>query len=235
MDIGKAFAFVFDDDQWITKVLIAAGILLLGLLFSWVLLIPLILAFALLGGYMVEIVRRVIRGQLNGLPEWDDWGKLLVDGLKVLIILVVYSLPGILISLCLGVPGGVLTDRGEALGGLFSFTASCLSFLWSIIMYVFLPAAIAFFAATDDLAAAFRFGEIIAFVRNNLATYVVTAVMAWVASLIGGLGALVCGIGLLVTLPYGYMVMGHLYGQAYTVSGGQAAAVAAPIAEDEVL
>ena len=28
MDIGKAFTFVFDDEQWITKVAIAAGILL---------------------------------------------------------------------------------------------------------------------------------------------------------------------------------------------------------------
>jgi predicted outer membrane lipoprotein len=235
MDIGKAFAFVFDDDQWITKILIGAGILLLGLLFSWVLLIPLILAFAILGGYMVEIVRRVIRGELNQLPEWDDWGKLITDGLMVLIIVVVYALPGILVSLCLGIPGGVLTENGEDVGGLFSVAASCLSFLWGIVMSLLLPAAIAFFAAEGELRRAFRFGEIIAFVRNNLATYLVTLVMSWVASIIGSLGSVVCGVGALVTIPYSYMVMGHLYGQAYAVSGGRAAPLAPPIVEEEVL
>ncbi len=235
MDIGKAFTFVFDDDKWITKILIAAAIVLLGLLFSWVLLIPLILAFAILSGYMVEIVRRVTRGEMSGLPEWDDWGKLLADGLKVLIIGIVYALPAIIISLCLGVPGGVLSENGEGLGGLFTFAASCLNFLWSIVMYLLLPAAIARFAATDDLSAAFRFGDVIALVRNNLATYLVTLVMAWVASIIAGLGFLVCGIGALVTIPYSYMVMGHLYGQAYAVSGGRTAAPAAPVAGDDIL
>ncbi len=231
MDIGKAFAFVFDDDQWITKILIGAGILLLGLLFSWVLLIPLILAFAILSGYMVEIVRRVIRGDLNQLPEWDNWGTLIADGLKSLIIGIVYALPGILISICLGIPGGVLTDNGEGIGALFSVTASCLSFVWTIIMLVLLPAAIAFWVARDDLGAAFRFGEIIGFVRNNLATYLVTMVMTLVASIIGSLGSVVCGVGALATIPYSYMVMGHLYGQAYRVSGGQPA-VAEPVVEE---
>lgn len=231
MDIGKAFAFVFDDDQWITKILIGAGILLLGLLFSWVLLIPLILAFAILSGYMVEIVRRVIRGDLNQLPEWDNWGTLIADGLKSLIIGIVYALPGILISICLGIPGGVLTENGEGIGALFSVTASCLSFVWTIIMLVLLPAAIAFWVARDDLGAAFRFGEIIGFVRNNLATYLVTMVMTLVASIIGSLGSVVCGVGALATIPYSYMVMGHLYGQAYRVSGGQPA-VAEPVVEE---
>lgn len=231
MDIGKAFAFVFDDDQWITKILIGAGILLLGLLFSWVLLIPLILAFAILSGYMVEIVRRVIRGDLNQLPEWDNWGALITDGLKSLIIGIVYALPGILISICLGIPGGILSDNGQGIGALFGVAASCLSFLWTIVMLVLLPAAIAFWVARDDLGAAFRFGEIIDFVRNNLATYLVTMVMTLVASIIGSLGSVVCGVGALVTIPYSYMVMGHLYGQAYRVSGGQPA-VTAPVVDE---
>jgi hypothetical protein len=59
MDIGKSFTFVFEDQDWIVKILIAGAILLVGILFSWLLLIPLILALALLGGYGVEIMRRV--------------------------------------------------------------------------------------------------------------------------------------------------------------------------------
>ncbi len=67
--------------------------------------------------------------------------------------------------------------------------------------------------------------------RNNLATYLVTMVMTLVASIIGSLGSVVCGVGALATIPYSYMVMGHLYGQAYRVSGGQPA-VAEPVVEE---
>ncbi|MGD9145422.1 MAG: DUF4013 domain-containing protein, partial [Anaerolineae bacterium] len=104
MDIGKSFTFVFEDDAWITKLLLAAAILLLGVLFSWLLLIPLILALALLGGYGVAITRQVIGGELNKLPEWDDWGALIADGLKVIVVGIVYALPLIIIALCLSLP-----------------------------------------------------------------------------------------------------------------------------------
>jgi len=221
MDIGKSFTFVFEDEQWITKILIAGAILLLGLVFSWVLLIPLILAFALLGGYMVEVIRGVLRGDLDELPEWDEWGTYLVDGLKVIVIGIVYSLPMILLSLCLSIPIGIFAQDAEAVSSILSVLLSCVAILYAAAISVVLPAAITFFAATDDLGAAFRFGEVFAFVRDNLSTYLITFLMSWVASLIGSLGAWVCGIGWLATVPYAYMVTGHLYGQAYVESGGQ--------------
>jgi hypothetical protein len=221
MDIGKSFTFVFEDDQWITKLLLAAAILLLGLVFSWLLLIPLILAFALLGGYAVEIMRGVMRGDLSELPEWDNWGDLITDGLKVVVIGIVYALPIIVLAICLGIPIGAFADSAEGLSSLFSVLLSCLSLLWAIVMSVALPAAIAFYAAADDLSAAFRFGEVLSFVRDNLATYLITFLMSWVANLIGQLGSIVCGIGWLVTVPYAWMVTGHLYGQAYVEASGQ--------------
>jgi hypothetical protein len=237
MDIGKAFAFVFEDEAWITKILIAAAILLLGVLFSWLLMIPLILALALLGGYSVEITRRVLRGQLDGLPEWDDWGTLLAEGLKVMVIAIVYALPLIILGICLGVPSGFLSDSGDAgaaVGGLLGFLLSCFAFLYAIAMSIVLPAAIAFYAAEDDLGAAFRFGDVFGLVRDNLGTYLITWVMSWVANLIGEAGSLVCGIGWFLTFPYGVMVTGHLYGQAYAASTGQAA-VPAPVLDEVVV
>ncbi|MFN2244903.1 MAG: DUF4013 domain-containing protein, partial [Anaerolineae bacterium] len=82
MDIGKAFTFVFDDKDWVVKVLIGIGILVAGLVLSW-LIIPGILAGLLLSGYALEITRRVIRGEVEVLPAWEDWGQLLIDGLQV--------------------------------------------------------------------------------------------------------------------------------------------------------
>jgi Na+/H+-dicarboxylate symporter len=232
MDIGKAFTFVFDDENWIVKILIAAAILLVGTLFSWVLAIPMLLAFAILGGYQVEIVRRVIQRDANPLPEWDNWGDLIVDGIKVIVIGIVYALPAIVVSLCLGIPAGIMSEDAPGLSSVFSVLSSCLSFIWAIVMSVVLPAAIAFFVADGELAAAFRFGDVLAFVRNNLSTYLITFVMSWVAYIIGGLGSIVCGVGALVTTPYAYMVVGHLYGQAYLEGLSQAPE---PILEEEIL
>jgi hypothetical protein len=223
VDIGRSFAFVFEDTDWIVKILIAAAILVLGILFSWVLLIPLILAALLLGGYSVEITRRVIHGDPAELPPWDNWGALLADGLKVVVIGIVYALPIIVVSICLGIPIGLVSQQDQqGWSSLLSAVLSCLSFLWSIVMSFLLPAAIAFWVARDDLGAAFRFGDVIAFVRDHLKTYLITFVMSWVASIIGSLGTIVCGVGWLVTAPYSWMVIGHLYGQAYLEASGQA-------------
>jgi hypothetical protein len=220
MDIGKAFTFVFDDEDWIVKILIAAAILLVGILLG-ILVIPAIVAGALLAGYSVEITRRVIQGDPQALPEWDNWGEMLADGIKVIVIGIVYALPIIVLSICLGIPMGILAEDAEGLVSLLSVLLSCLNFLWAIVMSLLLPAAIAFYAAAGELSAAFRFGEVFAFVRDNLKTYLITFLMSWVASFVGGLGSIVCGVGVLVTSPYGWMVTGHLYGQAYLEAAGQ--------------
>jgi hypothetical protein len=225
MNIGESFGFVFQDSRWITKLLIAAAILAVGVVFSWVLLIPLIIAAALLMGYALEITRRAINHTQPLLPEWDDWQRLIIDGIKVFVIYLVYALPAILISACLGLMAAVVqNDQGtSALSGLINAGSSCFSFLWGIVVGLLLPAAIAFFAVDGQLNSAFRFSEVIAFVRKNFSNYLIVLVLTWAVWLLAWLiGGIVCGIGLLVTIPYAVMVVGHLYGDAYRQSSGSA-------------
>jgi hypothetical protein len=221
MDIGKSFSFVFEDKEWVTKIIIAMLILLLGVLFSW-LVIPAILAALLLSGYGVEITRRVIRGGSAVLPAWDNWGQLFTDGLMVAIIGIVYAIPMIVISLCLGVPLGIASENSDTAAALISSLLSCLNLLWGIVLSFLLPAAIAIYAKEDSLGAAFRFGDVVGLVRDNFTTYLITAVMVWVAGFIGGLGILLCGVGWLFTTPYASFVTSHLYGQAYIEASGLA-------------
>jgi hypothetical protein len=220
MDIGKAFTFVFEDDDWVVKVLIAIGILVAGMVLSW-LIIPAVLAGLLLSGYGLEITRRVIRGDSTVLPAWDDWGQLFVDGLQVAVIGIVYALPIIIISFCVGAPLSWMAEGSDAMSAYFGFALGCFNFWWAILLSFLLPAAIGRFAAEGELASAFHFGEIFAMVRDNLATYLITAVMVWVTGIMAGMGVLLCGIGLFLTIIYAELVNGHLYGQAYLEATGQ--------------
>jgi hypothetical protein len=233
MDIAKAFSFVFEDKDWVVKVLIAVGIFLGGILLS-ILIIPAILAWLLLGGYSLEITRRVIRGQSPALPAWEDWGKLIVDGLQVLLIGIVYALPIILFSLCFGIPVGVLSENSsDGLAAVLSSGLGCLNFLWGIVMSFLLPAALGIFADTGDLGAAFRFGDVFALVRDKFTTYLILAIISWAVYTVGGiLGIIVCGLGWLFTIPYAEMVIGHLTGQAYVEAKGLSPAVEAAVVDE---
>ncbi len=225
MDIGKSFTFVFEDQRWLTKILIAAAILFVGSFFLWLLLIPLIAATALLNGFMIEIIRRLVDGRADVLPEWDDWSDMIVDGLKVLVIQIVYSLPAIVLGLCMILPMIAAAENAEAWWGwLLGSVLGCLILLWAVAISLVLPAATAVFAVTRDLTSAFQFRKVFALVRDNLSTYLLTLVMSWVAGFIGSLGGSVCGLGTFFTVPYAYMVTGHLYGQAYAASVGSSSA-----------
>lgn len=224
MDIGKAFGFVFEDEEWPAKILIGGAILLAGIALCWLLLVPLILAIALIVGYSVQVTRRVIRGDTSPLPAWDNWADLIVDGLKVIVIVIVYSLPLIILSTCLGIPIGILGDTGSfgrVLAGLLGAVLGLIDFLWLIAMSLLLPAAIGLYADEDDLGAAFRFSEVVALVRGNPGAYGLTLVVGWLANFVGGLGVIFCGIGLFATRPYGFVVTGHVYGQAYLAARGR--------------
>jgi hypothetical protein len=182
------------------------------------------------------VTRRVITGHWETLPEWEDWGGFFVDGLKVIVIGIVYALPMILAGICLGIPIGVLGEEAPELSSVFSAVLSCLNILWGLVIGLFLPAAIGFYAADDQrrLSSAFRFGDVIAFVRDNFTTYLVVLVLGWVTGLIGGLGFAFCFFPGLATVPYSTIVNNHLYGQAYLQGQGQAVA-SQPVAPSAVV
>jgi MFS family permease len=209
MDIGKSFTFVFEDEEWVSKLLIAAVI---SLITPFLLGIP----YLLLGGYTVQLVRNVRRGEARPLPTWDNLGDKFREGLLLFIAVLVYSLP-ILIILCpfiiIAVATGDSQQAQDTLGILWACFA-CLAFLWGIAVALVTPALYVRLAETGELASLFRFGDIIGFTTRNIGSVIVAIVVAWVANLIASIvGTLLCGIGLLVTTPWAAFVAAHLYAQ----------------------
>ena len=206
MDVGKSFTYVFEDEQWVSKVL-------MGALFS-------VLSFALIGipfivGYTVELVANVRKGEEKPLPAWDNLGKIFRDGLLLIIGFLIYLLP-IWILTC---PFIVLTSSfdgssAEASNFITVIGFTCLVTIWGLVVAILSPAIYIRFAETRELGAIFRFGDILDFTKRNLGQVIVAVLLAWVASLIGSLvGTLLCGVGLLLTGFWAFLVESHLYGQ----------------------
>jgi len=210
MDFGKAFSFVFEDEDWLKKIAV-------GGLFS---LIPVIGIFVVLG-WGVEITKRVINGDPEILPDWSDFGGYLTRGFMVFLVAFIYLLPVILLQACSSLPY-LYEAADETLLTIFTIVTvcfGCLTTIYSIGAYLLLPAAIARYAATGEVSAAFKLGEVFKMVKNNIGTYAMVLLGGIVASLVASLGVIACGIGVLFTSVYSFAINGHLWGQAYNVSG----------------
>jgi hypothetical protein len=203
MDLGLSFTFVFQDEEWVKKILIGAVAFLI-LFIGW---IPLL-------GWMIEIARRVIRQDPQPLPDWNDLGGLFTLGLKALVIGIIAGiLPGVL-----AIPYAILSaisENSNTIVMIYSICYGCFNLLYAILLAFAIPASYGILAATDQLGEALNPSKILGLVRSNPAAYIMAIVGGFVASIIGNLGSILCGIGLLATMAYATAIVGHLYGQAY--------------------
>jgi len=209
MEIGKAFGFVTEDEQWITKVLI-------GGLIQFV---PLLGTIAILG-YSYRVAQNVARGNPRPLPAWGEFGDFLGRGFFALVIQIVYLLPLIVlygVFLFLTVAGAAAAEDSEAVAGVLGLLSLCLIPLQLVVALVCVFASLAAimrYLATDSLGEAFKFGEVIATLRNHIGSFLMILAVGILAGLAAGLGVIACGIGVLFTGFYAQCVIGHVIGQA---------------------
>jgi len=140
-------------------------------------------------GYVVRTLRGVLNGETEP-PEFDDWGDLGMDGLKVFVIGFVYSLVPTAIALAALFASGVtlgIGGNGSGSGlavGFIVVVAGLAVFLLSLAMAYVLPAAVVAFVRTDSIAAAFSPGELREMVFSR--TYATGWLVAVAISLISG-------------------------------------------------
>lgn len=225
MNYGRAFSFVQEDPEWLKKVAIAMLIML----------IP-IVGQITVGGWALEVMRRVIKDEPEILPEWSEFSTYLMLGLKELVVGLVYVLPALILYCCglgvtlalVGVTGGAAESSGsgsDAAGIMSGITALsygcnyCVFILLLILAMLMLPPATALFVESGELGAAFRFREVIATLRAALGPFVIsTLIILLIAPFASSLGAIACGIGSLFALSYMRLVSVHLFGQAYKIA-----------------
>jgi hypothetical protein len=213
MDYGKAFTFVFEDKNWVTKLLIG-GILLL---------IPIVNLVVI--GYALRVLKNVAEGAEQPLPEWSDFADYFVQGLASSLGGLVWAIPVILISMAIGFISAVTGYEGDfqstvAPIWLCVTSLSCLSGLYGIFLGIVTPAAMTHYAVSGDFDAMFRVGKISRYITSNLGPYVIALLLGVVASFIASFGLLLCGVGVAFTGFWGMLVINYLLGQVYEASEG---------------
>jgi hypothetical protein len=208
MDVGRAFAYVFQDRRWGEKLLIAIALNF----------VPIVGQF-FVRGYFVELLRRVAEGEPYPLPEWDNFGDKLIKGFLLSVIQFVYLLPlaiPVFVTVVLfTLAGNTYYDAEAAAEWVVGSGFLCVSLLYLLAYWYFLPAIVAQYALTGSFGAAFHLGEILETVRRGVGNYFVVMAMGIVTAIISPLGFIACGIGVLFTSMYASLISYHLYGQAY--------------------
>lgn len=228
MDFMQSIRYPFDDEEWITKILI-------GMLIS---LVP-ILNFAAFG-YVVQIIRNVARGEDRPLPRWDNLGDLFMKGLLFAIAAFVYVGIPYLIGMVIMMPLGLLPilagesqDAAAALSAAGSLGMVCIGLIILVVVlvagFILLAGLLRFSTGRQELGELFQFGENWRLLRENLGTLVMAYIYVLVAGLVLGfvlgcinvvLNIIPCIgtiIAIVISLPamfYLMLVTGHIYGQA---------------------
>ena len=194
-DIGYLFGFAFRDPRALSKFMIGS---------LMVLLIPLLgLGLFALLGFGVRTARGTMRGDEHPMPDWDDFGGLLVDGLKAVGVILGYSLVAIAMGLLLLGIGVLWAAIGQSMGSPAVVVTSILGSITSVFFLVFaalfakalIPAGIMQLAATGRFGAAFRLSDNLAWIRGSLGTYVVLLLTLILFAIVSDLTILLCLIG----------------------------------------
>jgi hypothetical protein len=200
-------------DSWIGRTLIG-GVLLFFSFF----IIPVFLFY----GYLLRVLGSTVRGEAEP-PAWDDWGGLLVDGIKASIVALAYSIvPSIIFvgigSVLIGL-GGAAGDSGGGIIAGFGLLTFLLFIPVMLIVYYLVPAALANMAVEGSLGAAFDF-EMISNVVLSV-DYLVAVLMPIVVGVIINIISFVLGITIIgyLLVPfvafYGQVAIFRMFGLAF--------------------
>ena len=203
--IQDALGYPRTGDDWTKTVLIGGILSLLG-----VLVVPTVLVL----GYLVRVLERTMHGDEQP-PEVDDWGGLLVDGIQAFAITLAYVFVPAAVGAAV-VVGGVLSFAVVGGSGAGSGAAggagvavlvvgSLLTLALSLLAAYVIPAAIAAFAETGRIGAAFSAADLRPALTSG--TYATAWAVAFAVVVGAGLAA-----GALNAIPVVGFVIGGFIG-----------------------
>jgi hypothetical protein len=194
--ITEAFTWPFRDPEWLSKLLITALILL----------IPIVGSINGIG-WMLATLDRLRAGEERMAPANLSY---IGRGIRLFVVELIYDLWIIVIAMVILIPTVALeVQQGQGTGnGLLIAAAVFLNILaFSVVTLLSLALTFAMPAivlATDagGIGAGIQVKGVIRRSRTNLTHTLIAGLMLIAASFVGSLGAVVCGVGILVTSAY---------------------------------
>ena len=201
LDFEKALTFVTKDPAWVNKTFAGTGILLsIFAIFA----VPLIMAlltpkcvvgtvvvFVLcfivscvlccaLSGYVCETANKRINYNNSMLPDWKDFGRHIVTGIKYFLGYFIYFIPVVLVSLLLLFAIGQFSVAlynepvaYNALNSIFVFFIGLLAFCVYVGFVVFCPLMMANFFKDLKIVSFVDFKEAFGLLKGNVSNYIV--------------------------------------------------------------
>jgi len=199
----------------------------------WVLLIISTIIFPLIMGYTMEIWR----GKKPA-PEPEQWGKLFVDGLKLLVAGIIYAIPVILIVLVSGgfavigaIMGAVMAPEYLATILAGAMAGLVIAIIVAFILALFSTIGFVRMARTERFGEAFNFGAILETIgKIGWGSYIIALIILYiVAGIIGIVLNLVSHIPfvgwilMLILLPFLILFEARYFCMVYESAGEQKA------------
>ncbi|MEA4812497.1 MAG: DUF4013 domain-containing protein [Anaerolineaceae bacterium] len=206
MNFSKSFSYIFDDPDWLNK-------LILPLLCS---LIPFIGGFVL-SGYLIRLIKNVQNHEAMPLPSLD-FGADLAKGFQWFVVTLVYSLPFIVLSLFVGMIIFASSEKAPALSVIFGILLAIWLLAYGIFIWLIMPIAMARFAEQGTISSGLEFTKFTKIFSKNSSEWLTVLGGGIVAGFIAPLGGIFFGIGAIVTAFYASLMVSHLTGQAYAIS-----------------
>lgn len=129
----------------------------------------LVIATILLGIPLFGYLMKVLRGE-NPSPEVKDWGALFIDGIKYLVVAVIYAIPLIIVGVLVVRAGiaGILSGTAADMMTAFGLIAAGLMLIFIIAIFIafFEITGVVRLARTGSMAEAFHFHAILASVKK---------------------------------------------------------------------
>lgn len=209
MELERAFTHIWEDEDWLVKIAIAAALTL-----------TMIGGIAVLG-WVSELARRVANGEPDKLPEWDRIGDYFIIGLKYIGVTFIWSLPVVvpLVVFAIATTGStlVMEDPTPVVAALSILNICLIGFfmLYIVAMNLLIPPLWVLLAEGMPFGEAIKPKNAWALFKANAGGYLVAMLISWlVASVLGSLGALLCLVGTFFASAISQLVLAHLVGQA---------------------
>lgn len=193
---------------------------------------PLLIPAFLVLGYTLRVVESEL-ADAEEPPRFGDWGALLVDGVKAVVVLVAYLVvPMAVAAFGIGAiagaagirfRGGLLTlSSAAAVGGIFLVIALLLAGLLLLVTYV-APAALVHLGRTRRLRAAFAFDDVRELGKaDSFGSAWLLSVAVFAANAVALLILNAAGVGVILSgflSFYAFVAMAHLYADGARAAG----------------